>query len=143
MMFAPRIKRHPPRANHTLQKVTKITLMKRSEFLTLSAAVGAAMLTLSGIFAAPAAAQSMPRPPSVPLITHDPYFSVWSAADTLSGEDTRHWTGTTQPVNSLIHVDGKTYRLMGKGTSTVPALEQTRLEVLPTRTIYTFAGAGV
>ena len=92
----------------------------------------------------PAGAQSL-RPPAVPLVTHDPYFSVWSMSDTLSEDQTRHWTGTVQSLYSAVRVDGKTYRLMGREIrgQQGPVLEQKTLSVWPTRTIYTFAGAGI
>ena len=83
------------------------------------------------------------RPPAVPLVTHDPYFSIWSMSDHLTDSQTKHWTGVTHSLSSLVRVDGKTYRIMGREPRSVPALEQTKLEVLPTHTIYSFQGAGI
>jgi hypothetical protein len=83
------------------------------------------------------------RPPAVPLIATDPYFSIWSFNDHLNDADTHHWTGKPHTAISLVRIDGKTFRLMGGQPADVPALKQTNLQVLPTRTIYTFEDAGI
>lgn len=87
------------------------------------------------------------RPPAVPLVVNDPYMSVWSMADNLTDEDTKHWTETNHTMCGLIRIDGQPYRFMGGkfyfSTLDVPIIEQTALEVTPTRTIYTFAIQGV
>lgn len=85
------------------------------------------------------------RPPAVPLIAHDPYFSIWSMNDKLTDGPTRHWTGTVQSMQGLVRIDGNTYRYLGsdRRNKTTPAIEQTDLKVLPTRTIYTFQGGGI
>ena len=83
------------------------------------------------------------RPPSVPLVACDPYFSIWSPADRLTDAETVHWTGKPHRLHSLVAVDGKAYRLMGAEPADVPALPQTAVTVLPTRTICEFRNAEV
>ena len=83
------------------------------------------------------------RPPAVPLVACDPYFSIWSPADKLNEANTVHWTGKSHRLTSTVRIDGKTFRLMGAASATTAALPQTQVEVLPTRTIYSFEGAGV
>jgi hypothetical protein len=80
----------------------------------------------------------------VPLVTHDPYFSIWSLSDKLTDQNTKHWTGTEQPVTGLVRIDGTRYRYMGaRPRRGIPAMHQVALSVTPTHTIYTFAETGV
>lgn len=83
------------------------------------------------------------RPPAVPLVTYDPYFSVWSMADHLTDENTKHWTGADQPLSGLLRIDGNVYRYMGARPRSVPVMQQISLSVTPTHTRYTFEQAGV
>jgi hypothetical protein len=93
---------------------------------------------------APALAQAQTeRPPAVPLIAHNPYFSVWSFSNNLTDEPTRHWTGSEQPLTGLVRIDGKPYRFMGRWPEQAPAMKQTALSVTPTHTRYTFEAAGI
>lgn len=78
------------------------------------------------------------RPPSVPLVTHDPLFSIWSPSDKLYSSDTVHWTRREHALSSLIRVDGETYRLMGTKPEEAGGLKQVGLTVTPTRSVYEF-----
>src|SRR5689334_17005137 len=82
------------------------------------------------------------RPPAVPLVVCNPYFSIWSEGDKLTDVETRHWTGKPHRLTSMVRVDGKAYRLMGAEPKDVPAMEQTSVRVMPTQTIYLFEDAG-
>ena len=115
--------------------------MKRT-FLSVSAAL--AILAAGPSLATAAAAETPgPRPPAVPLVTHDPYFSIWAVSDKLTDDWPRHWTGTVHGLSAMARIDGKPYRVMGPSPRNVPALGQTGLDVTPTQTVYAFADAGV
>lgn len=102
-----------------------------------------AALAVCGVAPSGAADTAPFRPPAVPLIASDPYLSVWSEADRLTDDVTRHWTHRPHSLVSLIRVDGKAFRLMGRDPESVPALPQTALLLTPTRSRYDFDGGGV
>lgn len=93
------------------------------------AVAAAGVLSVEGAF----------RPPAVPLVSIDPFFSVWSRADKLTDTYTSHWTGQAQPMEAVLTVDGKAYRLMGQPENVPDALPQTGCTVMPLQTICTFA----
>lgn len=83
------------------------------------------------------------RPPAVPLVTYNPFLSIWSETDRLAEANTKHWTRHDHSLISLLRIDGKTYRLMGWDPQSVPAFPQVSVQVLPTRSLYEFEGSGV
>lgn len=106
-------------------------------FLIGGVAIGASLASM------PANAQQAVtvRTPATPLVTHDPYFSIWSFDDTLTGKATTHWTGANQQLNGWVRVDGTLLRFMGAGKGDV--MTQKSRAIWPTRTIYEFEGGGV
>jgi hypothetical protein len=92
----------------------------------------------------------MTKAPAYPLITHNPYFSIWSFTDELQGSSTKHWTGKNQPLIGLILVDGRIYHFLGRtgnpGDTSgdyltnlgINSAIQKNVEITATRTIYQF-----
>ncbi|MGF7214516.1 hypothetical protein GGR92_000656 [Spirosoma lacussanchae] len=89
-----------------------------------SSFVSRLFLFLTALALVSAQAQTL-RPPAYPLVTHDPYFSLWSTTDKLTDSPTRHWTGRPQSLEGLIRVDGKAYQFLG-------AVPTTYQPILPT-----------
>lgn len=83
------------------------------------------------------------RPPAVPLITVDPYFSVWSPANRLHDTETVHWTCKPNHMLGTAVIDGAEYLFMGNIHNGMPKMEQLDLNVTALTTTYTFAAAGV
>ena len=108
-------------------------LKKRAAFVAL-----AFLVTCTAIKAAPPDIRPAFRPPAVPLVTCDPYLSIWSMADRLTDDTTRHWTRREHPLVSLILIDGEHYRLMGTEPKNLPAMRQVGVRVMSTRSIYDF-----
>ncbi len=81
------------------------------------------------------------RAPSVPLITVDPYFSLWSPCDKLTDGTTVHWTGKPNTLKGTVCIDGKAYRFLGAGD--VPAIEQVGLDITALSTVYSFSNGSI
>ena len=62
------------------------------------------------------------RLPAYPLVTVDPFFSIWSRSDTLNAADTTLWTGHRKRIVGKVSVDGREYTFLGKGDDPLPQL---------------------
>ena len=82
------------------------------------------------------------RYPAVPLVVHDPYFSIWSFSDALNDDWAHHWTGSFIGMTGMIRIDGDSFVWCGR-PQFAPAMKQTACRVLPTRTVYAFEAGGV
>ena len=100
-------------------------------FLPLSVALAAAAIAF------PSFAKDF-RPPAVPLVSVEPHFSVWSAADHLYDRETTHWAGADQAISIVLEADGVKYRLCGRRSMEVSPLPQTGVRVRANETVYTF-----
>lgn len=77
------------------------------------------------------------RAASIPLITHDPFFSIWSPADHLYDTNTVHWCGENQRLRGYLIVDGKKYAFLGH-KEVADIIPQKSIDVTATATEYVF-----
>jgi len=81
------------------------------------------LLLFANLFCTYSAKGQQQTAPAYPLITHDPYFSIWSTTDQLGASTTTHWTGAAQSLRALIKVDNQVYQLMGKDPDRYTSVE--------------------
>lgn len=84
------------------------------------------------------------RAPSYPLITIDPYFSIWCDRERLYDDDIKTWDSRICLLIGNAEIDGQKYTFMGsaKGQQ-APAMNQTEVIVSSFSTKYVFEAAGV
>lgn len=85
------------------------------------------------------------RAPSNPLITVDPYFSVWSPSDKLTDSVTVHWTGKPNTIVGTAEIDGTVYRFLGKESNEddSPVMKQVKRDCNALSTTYVFEEANI
>lgn len=85
--------------------------MRRILFLCIAVLAGMSVFAYPEFI--PGVSNSL-RAPSVPIMTFDPNFCIWSPYNRLNEGNTEHWSGKEQSIIGAIRVDGKTYRFMGR-----------------------------
>ncbi|MBQ9713869.1 MAG: DUF4965 domain-containing protein [Clostridia bacterium] len=81
------------------------------------------------------------RPAAIPLITVDPFFSVWSCSDALYSRPTEHWSGKLCPIEAGVYVGNNYYTVAGfnpNGSLIRSRIYQRDVKITPTSTIYEF-----
>lgn len=78
------------------------------------------------------------RMPSVPLITVDPYFSVWT--HDINKKPTTHWTAAENNIIGHICVDGKIYRFLGDDDKEALKVISVDADTFSTTVVYEDAG---
>ena len=82
------------------------------------------------------------RAPSIPLVTVDPFFSVWSPDETINVTNTVHWTGKGNSIIGIATIDGKEYSFLGYERNLHKML-QVSLDIDALSTTAVFEKAGI
>ena len=79
--------------------------------------------------------------PAIPLITHDPFFSIWASGIAPTSDYTRHWSGVEKFLRGMLTVDGTQVRFLGRaGRRSMKCVDT---EITPLSTRYVFEDMGV
>ena len=79
--------------------------------------------------------------PAVPLITHDPYFSIWSQGITPTSDNTRHWSGAEKIMLGYLTVDGVLTRWLGREVRRAAKIKD--ISVTPLSSQYVYEDMGI
>ena len=79
------------------------------------------------------------RPPAIPLINVDPYFSVWSMTDKLYDSMPLHWTESPNSMLGTVFIDNEPFIFMGKMTPTDRIIPQISFDFTAMSSKYKFA----
>lgn len=80
------------------------------------------------------------RMPCVPLITVDPYFSVWSESEILNKKNPIHWTGKNNTIKGTVCVDGEEWCFLGKADKNIMTQVLLTANAMTTKAIFEAAG---
>ncbi len=68
------------------------------------------------------------RPPAIPLITVDPYFSIWSPNENINFVPTEMWSGKEKAILGTVTIDGKKRLFLGYHRD-ILKIDQVSLEI--------------
>ena len=77
------------------------------------------------------------RAPAIPLITVDPFFSIWLSDETLNYSETEHWTGKSNSIIGTVCIDGEELLFLGYHRD-IKKMKQTSLDIDALSTSATF-----
>ncbi len=77
------------------------------------------------------------RAPAIPLITVDPYFSVWSPYEIINHREPQHWTRSNNDIAGRVLIDGEEYSFLGYNRN-IKKITQVSLDItaLSTKVVF-------
>ena len=80
------------------------------------------------------------RPPAIPIVNIDPYFSVWAEHSLFKRPV--HWTGSPNNIWGTAEIDGTAWHFFGENTG-LPAMPLEAMEIDAFSTVLTYTAAGI